>query len=95
MRSLRDCLPAILKSAASRPEVAIIFIREMWPQIVGGELARNSEPVQLNGRELVVRVEDPVWKAQVEALRPLMIKAVNDQWGCALIERIRIGLRPK
>ena len=95
MRSFRDCLPAILKSTASRPEVAIVLMREMWPQIVGPELARNSEPVQLNGRTLIVRVVDPVWHAQADALRELMIKVVNDQWGCALVERIQINLRPK
>jgi hypothetical protein len=84
-----------LKSTASRPEVVIVFIRELWPQIVGAELARNSEPVQLHGRTLVVRVEDAVWKSQLETLRALMIRAVNNQWGCVLIERIQIRLRPK
>ena len=95
MRSFQDCLPAVLKSVASRPEVALLLIRELWPQIVGPGLARNVEPVQLEGHRLVLQVGDPVWKAQVEELRSLIMSAINDRWGCRLVERIEVGFRPK
>lgn len=85
----------MLRSTSTQPDVAIVFLRELWAAMVGSDVARNSEPVRLNGRTLAVEVNDPVWKTQMEALKPLMIRAVNEQWGCVLIERIRIRLRPR
>ncbi len=95
MRSFRDCLPGILKTTVDRPDVVLVLIRELWPQIAGEELARNSEPIQLSGRTLTLAVDDAVWKTQLQELRPLIIRAINEQWGCRLIERIRINLRPR
>lgn len=74
--------------------MVLVLIRELWPQIVGIELARNCEPTRFSGAKLFVAVDDVVWKTQVEALRSLMIRAINDQWGCRLIERIEVVLRP-
>ena len=39
-------------------EVAVIFLKEFWPQIVGDQLAKSTAPLQLRKRTLEIGVSD-------------------------------------
>ncbi len=49
---------------------------ELWPDIVGREIAAHARPARWYGRTLVVRVEHPAWIQELGFLKPQMIEKI-------------------
>jgi hypothetical protein len=91
LESLISCVPEqFLRSIEADQEVVVIFLKELWPHIVGEELALNSEPSVLNEKALEVIVPSAVWASQLSGLRTLMIASINRFWGFQLVETIKL-----
>ncbi len=81
-------LSGFLKTMASDPEITLLFLQELWPQVVGEELARKTCPLGLDENKLVLGVQGEAWKKELGRIRPLLIGSINRFWGMALVERI-------
>ena len=95
MQNLIRCIPrGLVHSIASDEEVSLIFLQQLWSQIVGDELARNSQPAGLKRRILRVRVPSELWLEQLGGFSGMVITSVNRFWGVHLVETIKweIGL---
>jgi hypothetical protein len=90
MDTIASYLPTILKSVVGDEEACLIFLQELWGQIVGEDLAKNTKPTSFGSGRLELRVPNQVWMRQLEELSPLIAKAVNRYWGCRLVERILV-----
>jgi len=91
LESLISCLPEqFLRSIEADQEVVVMFLKELWPHIVGEELARNTEPSALNKKVLKVLVPSAVWASELASLRSLMMASINRFWGVQLVETIRL-----
>jgi len=95
MQSAMSCVPQELVSSIARDEeVTLMFLKELWPHIVGEELARNSEPVGLSKKALRIRVPSALWANQLSGLRVMVIGSINKFWRVRLIETIRWEFNP-
>lgn len=65
VRSLRGGQPG-----ASAQTMGGVFGR--WTDAVGEGVARHVQPVKLDGRRLVVEVDDPAWATQLRFLEPTL-----------------------
>ena len=95
MQNLIQCLPrGLVDSIASDEEVSLIFLQRLWAQIVGEDLARNTQPVSLQRKVLLVRVPSELWLSQLVEFRRMVIRSVNGFWGVSLVETIKweVGL---
>jgi predicted nucleic acid-binding Zn ribbon protein len=95
MQNLMKCIPrGLVNSITSDEEVSLIFLQRLWSQIVGEELARNSQPASLNRRILCVRVPTELWLEHLGGFSSMVIASVNRFWGVPLVETIKweIGL---
>jgi predicted nucleic acid-binding Zn ribbon protein len=89
MESLISRVPAsFLRAIEADQEIVILFLKELWPHIVGEELARNTQPAQLRSKVLTVVVPTIVWVNQLASLSGMMIESINRFWGSRLIETI-------
>ena len=69
-------------------EVAVIFLKEFWPQIVGGQLAKSTVPLRLRKSTLEIGVSGREWERVLQGMaRPLMSK-VNEFWNRSLVRRL-------
>ena len=69
-------------------EVAVIFLKEFWPQIVGDRMAKSTAPLRLRKRTLEIGVSGREWERVLrEMVRPLMAK-VNEFWSRSLVYRL-------
>lgn len=50
---------------------------DLWPKIVGPEVAAHARPARWYGRTLVVRVEHPAWIQELGFLKPHMIEKIR------------------
>ncbi|HSR53581.1 MAG TPA: DUF721 domain-containing protein [Acidobacteriota bacterium] len=96
MKKLNTFFPQLLHGASQDPEVVLIFLKEMWPHLAGAEMARHCQPVQLEGKTLVVSVSRRAWMEELRRaeLQRRLLAAINDFWQKRLIERIRPEMRP-
>lgn len=93
MKPLNVQFPQFLKGIARDPELSLIFLKELWPRVVGDELARKTAPLALRDRTLVVEVPGEVWRSQLAEVEGLFRERINAFWGCLLIERIQFKNR--
>lgn len=78
-----------LKAQLSDAELAL----RAWPVAVGERIAQHTRAVQLNGEELRVEVNDPLWQSQLRALESQILKNLNEILGDAIVRRLQFVVR--
>ena len=69
-------------------EVAVIFLKEFWPRIVGDGLAKSTAPLRLRRRTLEIGIPTREWELALQKMtKPLMVK-VNQFWSRSLVYRL-------
>ncbi len=77
-----------VREAIRDEEVAVIFLKEFWPRIVGDQLATSTAPLRLRKRTLEIGVSGREWERVLQGMaRPLMSK-VNEFWIWSLVRRL-------
>lgn len=94
MQSLGEVFPEFLSQIAHDEELCLIFLRELWPRLVGEAVSRRCQPRRLRQRRLTLDFSSQAWGRELENLAPDMIRSVNTYWRCTLIERIELEFHP-
>ena len=77
-----------VQEAIRDEEVAVIFLKEFWPRIVGDGLEKSTAPLRLRKRTLEIGVSGREWERVLQGMaRPLMSK-VNEFWNRSLVYRL-------
>ena len=77
-----------LQEVVRDEEVAVIFLKEFWPRIVGHRLAKSTAPLRLRRRALEIGVSGREWERVLQRMaQPLMAK-VNEFWNRSLVRRL-------
>ncbi len=97
MQHLASFFPALLRKASADPEVALIFLQELWPQLAGADLARKCSPQSLKKKTLIIRVHDPTWERELQSpqIQKLLLGRICAFWKRRIIERIVPAPHPK
>ncbi len=77
MRTVGSLFLPWLREIARDEKVAVIFLREFWPRIVGARLAASTDPLRLRGRILEIGVPDSKWERVLRDMTPALISKVN------------------
>ncbi len=85
--------PAVLPALAARlfgadPARRLLLLRAIWPQVVGGELARRCELVGLHRNVLRVRVPDATWRKVLFGMRARVLERLRNTGGTLAPERL-------
>lgn len=92
MQPIHIFLSSLLKEASKDPERTLIFLKELWPQIVGQEFSRKTQPTALSGNRLTLTVTDEAWLEEGRQLADTVRDSINRYWGTRLIEKLRFKL---
>ncbi|HUY41730.1 MAG TPA: DUF721 domain-containing protein [Candidatus Dormibacteraeota bacterium] len=60
-----------------------------WPQVVGAEVARNSQPVRIAGDALVVATRSSAWSEQLSFLSERILASLRERFGLKEVRRLR------
>ncbi len=60
-----------------------------WPQVVGAEAARNSQPVRISGDALVVATRSSAWSEQLSFLSERILASIRERFGLTEVRRLR------
>ena len=89
MRTVGSLFLPWLQEIVRDQEVAVIFLREFWPRIVGAPLAASTDPLRLRGRILEIGVPDSEWVVVLRDMTPTLISKVNGFWSMPLVRGLR------
>lgn len=63
-----------------------------WNEAVGAAVSRHVQPVKLDGRRLVVEVDDPAWATQLRFLESTVLARLREEAG-AEIDQLEIRVK--
>ena len=69
-------------------EVAVIFLKEFWPRIVGDGLAKSTTPLRLRKRTLGIGVSGREWERVLQGMAQPLMSKVNEFWNRSLVRRL-------
>ena len=96
MRTVGSLFLPLLQEFVRNEKVAVIFLREFWPRIVGAPLAASTDPLRLRGRILEIGVPDSEWEGVLRRMTPALISKVNGFWNRSLVRSLDFRvLRPR
>ena len=95
MQSIGSLLPHFLQEISSNTELTLIFLQQLWPRVVGDELAHKTAPLSLKKKTLVLAVPGEAWKQQLSEMRGMLIRSVNTFWDMKLLNRIEFQIHLK
>ncbi len=94
MRPISSLFPGWLREVTRDDQVALVFLIELWPQIVGGGIAEQARPVALDKRILTLSVPSEAWGDELSDLGRTIVKRVNTFWSHPLIRKVECKVHP-
>jgi len=97
----RDDLPLSLRAALEEltadlriagPDATAV-IEELWPALVGRELAPHVRMGALHDRALTLVVDDPAWATPLRYLESDIVATLAKRLGTGVVETVRIAVR--
>jgi predicted nucleic acid-binding Zn ribbon protein len=68
--------------------------RAVWPTAVGAKIASHARVARMVRSTLIVEVEDEIWKKQLTALRPQIMKNFLAKTGRPVVQEIEFRVAP-
>lgn len=62
---------------------------DLWPEVVGKDIAQRTYPYIIRGSILWIRVSDSVWMQQLHLQKPLILEQINRRLKGAVISDLR------
>ena len=93
MRPINSLFSGWLQQVTRDDQIALIFLVELWPQIVGEGLADQARPVALDKRVLTLSVPSEAWGNELSDLGRTIVKRVNTFWRHSLIRKVECKVR--
>lgn len=89
MRSLGTALEDVLTRLGIRGRLREYDAVGHWSSVVGPQVARVTEARSIRQGVLVVRVNNGPWRAELQLLKPDIIRKLNDDLGEPIVKDIR------
>jgi len=91
METIEAGLIRLLFRLAGNPAAFLDGLRELWPMIVGKELARSTAPSSLENGLLTVEVPDADWLRQLDHVREILLSRIRSVCGAGDVKAVRFA----
>jgi predicted nucleic acid-binding Zn ribbon protein len=89
---LKNVLPDLLISIRGGSDARLVDVWEIWDQVVGDAISRNTRPAAFKGKLLLVEVSSSTWMHQLRFLKAEIIEKINDAFGKEMLEEIKFKI---
>ena len=90
---LRESLVELTDELRVAGPEAMRVVQELWPQLVGRELAPHVSLGSLRDGTLTLEVDDPVWAAPLRYLESGIVETLAKRLGSDVVGAVRIAVR--
>ena len=63
---------------------------EMWPAVVGADVAQHARVRSVHDGECTIEVDGPAWATRVKYLGPELRRRVNERCGAEVVARVTV-----
>lgn len=92
MDNVRGIVNEILDQRGWRQQVLERMAVELWPEVVGENIARNAIAERFKGGVLYVRVRSPQWTHELHFLEARLVTRINGRLRQQLVQKIRCSI---
>lgn len=89
MQELKAALEKALRGAKLDKAVKQYSAIDLWPEIVGKNISRNTEAVDIRHGVLMVKASNSTWRQELMFKKEDILKKLNEKIGNKLIRDIR------
>jgi len=87
-------LETLLQQKGLTPQLQRYKAWLCWDVVVGPQIARHARPLRLRDTLLEVRVDQAVWMQQLQLLKPMIVKKLNQHLGNDVISDLFLKRGP-
>ena len=94
MENVASIVNSVLDARGWRGKVLEQMAVEIWPEVVGEEIARNTLAERFKGGTLYVRARSPQWTQELHFHEARVIARLNGRLRQKLVHKIRCSVTP-
>jgi len=94
LQTAQSMKPALWQILRGIPGGPVAYLNGLWGQLVGMPLCYKTEPVELNGKILLVSVSSLPWQRTLERMSDLLVQRINDHCDCSCVEQVCFQVAP-
>ena len=94
MNSLLKLLPTMIRLSGDNEEVREQAVFTAWRAVAGKSLAHSCVPFRLYQKQLIIAVQDQVWKRQMEQVAGEFLFRINSLLSAPLVTYIEFRIDP-
>lgn len=85
---IASVLQGVLEKHGVDKQIERLGVLELWPEIVGSQLAKVTRAKGVDEAALFVEVRSSAWLTELSLMKDEFLERVNERLGTAAIERI-------
>ncbi len=89
MQSLKTAIDSMLKRFGIDNAIAQNRALNIWNEIVGDKVARNTQPDRVEHGVIIIKVSSPTWRQELYFQKKEIIQKINNTIGKNVIRDIR------
>ena len=89
MQHIGGALKKLIKTAGLEKGIAQQKALEIWSEIVGETVSKNTEPISIEHGILNIKTATPVWRQELQFQKKNIIEKLNKKLNKKLIKDIR------
>jgi predicted nucleic acid-binding Zn ribbon protein len=83
-----EALQSLLVSEGMEDLVELIYIKEVWPELVGEKIAGEAKPYRLEGGRLYIGVRSHAWAQELHYRKEGIRKGIKEKTGTEIMDII-------
>lgn len=76
--AITGILDGILKQKGLTKKIQQYSVFEVWQEIVGPTLAKETTPRKMQGQTLVVQARNAAWAQELSFMKPMILKKIKE-----------------
>jgi predicted nucleic acid-binding Zn ribbon protein len=89
-KPLKEAIELMLKTFKLKEKFAIKNIENSWESLVGKTIASRTESIFMKQGVLIIKVNSPALKHELNMAKDSIIELVNEKSGFALVKEVQI-----
>lgn len=89
---LAEILPRALKTGGIEKKVLLYDLTSRWEDLVGSLAARQSFPVKIVGKKLLIAVRGSAWANELSFLKETLLEKIHRELPHVSVEEIRFQI---
>lgn len=83
-------LDDVLRRLSGPSAQTTVDIFTQWASVVGEQIAQQCQPRSLDGKTLVIAVQDPAWASELKWMEKELLHRIQQHTGSEELTRIRV-----